>query len=125
MNLPYDDDRTWQGKAACAKTPTPDVFFPPRNKELYRVQADEAKTYCFGGTDRPPCPVRLNCLWQAVYTDELHGIWGGLSHRERNALLRKWQRKYKKTMTLKEFIFLHNKEKEIGNRIERGTEALS
>jgi hypothetical protein len=49
-------------------------------------------------------------LWDAVKRDEPHGIWGGLSHRERNALMRKWQKKYKKKMSLKEFIFSTDKE---------------
>lgn len=91
--------------AACANISNPDVFFPPRDKALYKTIADEAKTYCFGKNGQPACPVRKACLWYAIECETEHGIWGGLSHRERNALVRKWQRQYKGTMTLKEYIF--------------------
>lgn len=99
-------DREWLDDAACANLEKSkiDIFFPPRDKDLYRVIADEAKTYCNGGAGKAPCPVRLRCLWQAIETDEQHGIWGGMSHRERNAFVRKWQKHYKSTMTLEEYI---------------------
>lgn len=114
MNLfPETYDWSWIDSAACGKIDNPDIFFPPRDKDLYKPIADEAKAYCFGGNGRPACPVRHRCLWEAVNTDEQHGIWGGLSHRERNAMVRKWQKLYKNQMTLKEYIFQH-KEKENG-----------
>ena len=105
--LPDDRDRSWLDDAACrtASTSPVDPFYPPRDKDLYRQLSDEAKTYCYGGKGKPACPVRQRCLWQAINTDEQHGIWGGMSHRERNALVRKWQRNYKHEMTLKEFVF--------------------
>jgi WhiB family redox-sensing transcriptional regulator len=74
--LPNDRDFSWLQQAPCKDAPL-DVFFPPRDKELYRKLADEAKTYCYGGKGRPECPVRQRCLWQAINTDEQHGIWGG------------------------------------------------
>ena len=101
----------WQGDAACNIVvngePQVDVniFFPPREKELYKKVADEAKAYCFGTEDTPGCSVRTECLWYAINGEEQHGIWGGLSHRERNALVRKWRKQYRNTMTLKEYIF--------------------
>jgi WhiB family redox-sensing transcriptional regulator len=98
-------DVTWMDNASCANIPNPDIFFPPRDKELYKLVADEAKKFCFGKNGQPPCPVRKECLWYAIECNEEHGIWGGLSHRERNALVRKWQRQYKGTMTLKEYVF--------------------
>jgi WhiB family redox-sensing transcriptional regulator len=101
-------DYSWHNLAACDGIDNPDIFYPPRDKNLYRVIADEAKSYCFGFDDVPPCPVRAQCLWEAVSSKEAHGIWGGLSHRERNALVRKWQREYKRSMTLKEYIFSIN-----------------
>ena len=110
--LPDDNDYMWMDGALCKDAPDPDIFYPPRDKEQYRRQADEAKSYCFGSVGKLACPVRQRCLWQAINTDEQHGIWGGMSHRERNALVRKWQKKYKQQMTLKEFIF---QEKENGN----------
>jgi WhiB family redox-sensing transcriptional regulator len=120
MALPNDKDSEWLSEAVCADIEDKDIFFPPRDKDLYRNIADEAKKYCFGSEGRPECPVRQRCLWQAINTDEQHGIWGGLSHRERNALVRKWQREYKRTMTLKEYVF-KAKEKDYGYSIKRGT----
>jgi WhiB family redox-sensing transcriptional regulator len=107
-------DWEWLDKASCKDIENPDIFFPPRDKELYRLQADEAKTYCYGGNGMSACPVRQRCLWQAIEQDKQHGIWGGMSHRERNAFVRKWQRQYKHQMTLKEYIF-QEKEKENGS----------
>jgi WhiB family redox-sensing transcriptional regulator len=93
----------WRYKAKCKGEDT-DTFYPPRDKELYTVIADRAKTFCFGENGKSPCPVRNQCLWDAVERDEPHGIWGGLSHRERNAQVRKWKKSFKKKMTLKEYI---------------------
>jgi hypothetical protein len=67
----------------------PDLWFPPRDKALYKPIADKAKSICFGRDGRPECPVRLQCLMAADNRDEVHGIMGGMSHRERNALKRK------------------------------------
>lgn len=67
----------------------PDLWFPPRDKELYKPIADKAKSICFGRDGKGECPVRLQCLMFADKNDEVHGIWGGMSHRERNALKRK------------------------------------
>ena len=112
MTLPHDNDRTWLDFANCIdKNVDPDIFYPPRDKEKYRVIADVAKSYCFGSDDIPPCPVRTRCLWQAIHTDGQHGIWGGMSHRERNAFVRKWQRNFKDEMTLKEYVFQEKLEK--------------
>jgi len=101
--MEIDNERWWES-AACFGEDT-ELFYPPRDKAQYKVIADQAKEFCFGPGKKSPCPVRLHCLWDAVSSDEQHGIWGGLSHRERNALVRKWQRNHKKDMTLKEYIF--------------------
>jgi WhiB family redox-sensing transcriptional regulator len=94
----------WTVDARCAGIADPDIFFPPRDKVLYKKIATEAKVHCLGANGKDPCPVRAQCLWAAVRDDEQHGIWGGLSHRERNALVRKWQRELRSKMTLEEFI---------------------
>ena len=67
----------------------PDLWFPPRDKDLYKPIADKAKSICFGRDGKGECPVRLQCLMFADKNDEVHGICGGMSHRERNALKRK------------------------------------
>ena len=89
----------WMDQSKCAETiPNtkppqpkydPDLWFPPRDKDLYKPIADKAKSICFGRDGRPECPVRLQCLMAADEQDMVHGIWGGMSHRERAALKRK------------------------------------
>lgn len=78
----------WKDRAKCLNMDT-EMFFPPREKDKYKEVADKAKAVCFGKDGQPACPVRLECLLYADSWDEQHGIWGGLSHRERNALKRK------------------------------------
>jgi hypothetical protein len=86
---------SWQLQAKCAETVNdepkydPDLWYPPRDKRLYKPLADKAKSICYGRDGLPPCPVRFQCLMAAERNDEVHGIWGGMSHRERNALKRK------------------------------------
>jgi hypothetical protein len=50
-------------------------FFPPRDKALYKPIADKAKAICWGKDGRPPCPVRKECLKEALINEELHGIF--------------------------------------------------
>lgn len=64
----------WMDHAACADE-NPDLFFVERG-----VNADEAKAIC------ATCPVRAACLAYALATNQLHGIWGGLSEKERKRL---------------------------------------
>lgn len=70
-----------------------ELFYPPRGGGVYHDYTAEAKKYCFGPNGRTPCPVRRQCLAWAIVSEEEHGIWGGLSHRERNALVRKAEKK--------------------------------
>lgn len=98
-------DISWMDEASCMGIEDPEIFYPPRDKDVYKETADEAKLHCFGDSVLRACPVRQECLWYAVSSDEQHGIWGGMSHRERNALVRKWQKQFKSKMTLKEYIF--------------------
>ena len=72
-----------------------ELWYPPRDKEKYTPIADYAKSVCNGKDGRPACPVRAQCLKEALDSDETHGIWGGMSHREWNALKRKFARKGK------------------------------
>ena len=104
-----EPEYAWRYDARCrGKDETTIIFYPPRDKEQYKILANQAKSFCFGETGKNPCPVRSECLWDAVSREEPHGIWGGLSHRERNALTRKWsklKRSKKTTLTLKNYIF--------------------
>jgi WhiB family redox-sensing transcriptional regulator len=102
--LKDEPEYVWRYKARCHGIDT-NIFYPPRDKAQYKEIATEAKSHCFGANGKNPCPVRSECLWDAVSRDEPHGIWGGLSHRERNALIRKWKKSFKKKITLKEYIY--------------------
>ena len=92
---------SWQDDSKCVGIPDPDIFFPPRDKELYKEIASQAKAICFGKDGRPACPVRIQCLIYADDIDAEHGIFGGLSPRERSALKRKASRN---GMTLEEWV---------------------
>lgn len=91
MSESHGSPEDWRYDAKCRtddKNGT-ERFYPPRDKALYKTIADASKAICFGKDGAPECPVRLQCLLYADKMDEQHGIWGGLSHRERNALKRK------------------------------------
>jgi WhiB family redox-sensing transcriptional regulator len=68
-----DTIRGWRDEAAC-RDENPELFFPlPSNT------ADErrAKAICW------TCPVREDCLADALTTGASEGIWGGLTDEER------------------------------------------
>lgn len=69
----HDDDDDWQLRAACAGMDG-DLFFPSKWNV---ADARAAKAIC------AQCPVRLDCLEAGLW--EHHGIWGGLSEKERRA----------------------------------------
>ena len=69
-------DRSWQAQANCMGV-DPDLFFPERG-----ASTREAKEVCRG------CVVREDCLEYALRDDQLQGIWGGMSERERDRLRR-------------------------------------
>lgn len=66
-----DDTYAWRDDALCPQT-DPEAFFPEKGGSTR-----EAKRVCWG------CAVRAECLDYALTHDERHGIWGGLSERER------------------------------------------
>ena len=73
-----DRDDTLYRRAACAGAPA-DLFFPdPTRPDARRLE--QAKAICAG------CLVREACL--AAGMAEEHGIWGGLTPRERHVLRR-------------------------------------
>jgi hypothetical protein len=69
-----DKDIEWQKDALCAET-DPEAFHPDKGGSNR-----EAKKVC------SRCNVRSQCLEYALDNDERHGIWGGLSERERRRL---------------------------------------
>jgi hypothetical protein len=66
-----------------------ELWYPPRDKAKYQAIAEVSKAVCYGKDGLPECPVRKECLLYSDKMEEQHGIWGGMSHRERNALKRK------------------------------------
>jgi WhiB family redox-sensing transcriptional regulator len=70
----------WRELAACRGTDL-GVFFPERGES-----AGPARQVCAA------CPVRQPCLDYAITNRITHGIWGGLTERERRALRSRWVR---------------------------------
>ncbi len=70
-NLSLDD---WKNDALCGQT-DPDMFFPDRGESTR-----EAKMVC------SRCTVTAECLEYALQHDERHGVWGGMSERDRRKL---------------------------------------
>lgn len=68
-------ETSWTLEALCA-TMDPDALFVPGNEQRTARRACEM------------CPVRLQCLADALESGADYGIWGGLTERERRALLR-------------------------------------
>ena len=71
------DDQTWAAQAACA-TVEPDQLFGKGAEQR------DARSLCFA------CPVRMECLAEALNSESSFGVWGGLTERERRALLRRF-----------------------------------
>jgi len=70
----------WQ-KARCLGIPT-DVFFPERDVIQFRQDKPLIRRICFS------CPIWEQCL-EVAFAAEDFGIWGGLTEKERNAVLAK------------------------------------
>jgi WhiB family redox-sensing transcriptional regulator len=72
--LPVPALAGWRYQAACRGTDL-EVFFPGRGEP-----AEPARQICAG------CPVRQPCLDYALSHGITHGIWGGLTERDRRPL---------------------------------------
>ena len=66
----------WSARAACRGT-DPDTLF------VQGAAQNRAKAVCMG------CPVRTECLADALDNRVEFGVWGGMTERERRALLRR------------------------------------
>lgn len=69
-----DEDTSWMDNGNCRGV-DPEMFYPGRGESTR-----EAKEVCAG------CAVRVECLDYAFRHCERHGIWGGLSERERRRI---------------------------------------
>ncbi|MBB5807100.1 WhiB family redox-sensing transcriptional regulator [Saccharothrix ecbatanensis] len=66
----------WRIKASC-RDEEPDQLF------VRGAEQRKAKVVCLG------CPVRTECLAEALDNRIEFGVWGGMTERERRALLRR------------------------------------
>jgi WhiB family redox-sensing transcriptional regulator len=66
----------WTPRAACRQA-RPDELF------VRGAEQNKAKQLCTG------CPVRTECLAEALDNQIEWGVWGGMTERERRALLRR------------------------------------
>jgi WhiB family redox-sensing transcriptional regulator len=73
-SVPWTKD--WTSYAACGNE-SPDTLF------VSGAAQHRAKSLCRG------CPVRTECLADALDNRVEFGVWGGLTERERRALLRR------------------------------------
>lgn len=68
--------RDWLDRALCAQV-DPDLFFPQKGADTRRP-----KSIC------ATCSVQVECLDDALANNERHGIWGGVSERDRRKIQR-------------------------------------
>ena len=73
-------DLTWHDGALCAQVGG-DLWYPEKGGSVL-----EAKAVC------RRCPVREPCLGYALDRNEAHGVWGGLSHEERERVAARYRR---------------------------------
>lgn len=76
LNLGSPDATEWMLDALCAET-DPEVFFP----EVGQPNTD-AKRVCAA------CSVRVECLEDALARRDFHGVLGGMSAKQRLALVK-------------------------------------
>lgn len=75
--IPAEKDRSdWTSRAVCA-TQDPDMLF------VTGAAQRQAARMCDG------CPVKLECLADALDNQVEFGVWGGLTERQRRAILRR------------------------------------
>jgi WhiB family redox-sensing transcriptional regulator len=77
----FEPAGSWQHAAACLHHAGKVDFFPARGESVR-----EAKAVC------ATCSVRDECLEFALRTKVVHGVWGGMSERERRGLRRERRR---------------------------------
>ena len=83
MSYSAPDPDAWMINARCLGNTR--LFFAPDESETRaerRFRESQAKAVCHS------CVVRVECLSEALKSDERFGIWGGLTERERRAARR-------------------------------------
>lgn len=74
--VPAEDATAWKQQAVCANS-DPDLLFVTG-----AAQRDAARL-CSG------CPVKTECLAEALDNQVEYGVWGGMTERQRRALLKR------------------------------------
>lgn len=69
-------EASWTLSAACAASKPDDLF-------VQGAAQRDARRVCFG------CAVRMDCLADALEAGVQFGVWGGMTERERRALVRR------------------------------------
>ena len=69
-------DESWGARARCRGS-SPDALF------VQGAAQHDAKRVCYG------CPVRTECLAEALDGKIEFGVWGGMTERERRLLIRR------------------------------------
>ena len=82
-----DDD--WRARGLCRTHPEPDLWYPDKGGD-----SRPSKRICNGDEANgiPACPVKAECLRDALEKDDAFGVYGGLSARQRRPLQRAWRR---------------------------------
>ena len=76
MGTPPVEDHHWTAFGACTRTAVPDVLF------VQGAAQRAARSVC------DDCVVRQECLVDALDNRVPYGVWGGMTERQRRALLR-------------------------------------
>lgn len=63
----------WKDYSSCSARSKTEDFFDTSDAVLKTL----AKKYCFN------CPVRQNCLYTSLINQEVYGLWGGFTPRQR------------------------------------------
>ena len=71
----HGDDQSWVARALCASIEPDALFVQGASQRQIRMRCYE-------------CEVRLECLADALQSEANYGVWGGLTERERRAILR-------------------------------------
>ncbi|MCD4548827.1 MULTISPECIES: WhiB family transcriptional regulator [unclassified Schaalia] len=71
----HTDDQSWVSRALCAQYEPDTLFVQGASQRQVRLRCME-------------CEVRLECLADALQSEANYGVWGGLTERERRAILR-------------------------------------
>lgn len=74
----------WQNLAACVQY-NPELWFPTGSpgSPWYQEEAEFARAVC------RTCPVKDECLTEAIMNRDEYGIWGGYDSKERKAMIRR------------------------------------